>query len=148
MNKVILIGHLAKDPEMRHTPSGAAVCSFAIGVSKFTKEEGGKTADFFDVVCWEKKAEFVSKYFRKGSKIALSGRLQQRQWKDKETGANRYAVEIVADELEFADSKGNAEGGNSGGNYGGYAPAPAAALSYNEPSSFQELHDDDGELPF
>ncbi|GHU97158.1 hypothetical protein FACS1894208_12460 [Clostridia bacterium] len=100
---------------------------------------------------------FASKYLTKGKKIVLSGRLQQRQWKDKE-GNNRSSVEIIAEELEFAESK-SAEGGG-GGNYSQpysqpYAPpaqqlpTPAAApLSFNEPSSFHELNDDDGELPF
>ncbi|GHV34658.1 single-stranded DNA-binding protein [Clostridia bacterium] len=157
MNKVILMGRLTRDPELRHTPAGSSVASFGLAVDKYSKEAGARTADFFDVVCWEKRADFASKYLTKGKKIVLSGRLQQRQWKDKE-GNNRSSVEIIAEELEFAESK-NAEGG--GGSYqggGDYSrpyqapstlPAPAAApLSFNEPSSFHELSDDDGELPF
>ncbi|MCL1819734.1 MAG: single-stranded DNA-binding protein [Oscillospiraceae bacterium] len=144
MNKVILMGRLTRDPELRHIPSGAAVASFGLAVDKYSREENTRTADFFDIVCWEKRAEFASKWLRKGTKVCLSGRLQQRQWKDKE-GNNRSSVEIVVEEIEFAESKSAREGGDY--------PAPSApAQNYPkpaaEPSSFQELHDDDGELPF
>lgn len=152
MNKVILIGRLTRDPELRHTPSGAAVASFGLAVDKYSREDNARSADFFDIVCWEKKADFASKWLKKGTKVALSGRLQQRTWKDKE-GNNRSAVEIVVEEIEFAESKGASEGGSSygGGQYGGQSAAPAPAQyakALSEPSSFQELHDDDGELPF
>lgn len=148
MNKVILMGRLTRDPELRHIPSGAAVASFGLAVDKYSREDNSRSADFFDIVCWEKRAEFASKWLKKGTKVCLSGRLQQRQWKDKE-GNNRSAVEIVVEEIEFAESKASAEsGGYSSG--GGQPQMPASDYSRPaiEPSSFQELHDDDGELPF
>lgn len=148
MNKVILMGRLTRDPELRHIPSGAAVASFGLAVDKFSREDNSRSADFFDIVCWEKKAEFASKWLKKGTKVCLSGRLQQRQWKDKE-GNNRSAVEIVVEDIEFAESKASGEGGgySSGG---GQPQMPSSDYSRPaiEPSSFQELHDDDGELPF
>lgn len=148
MNKVILMGRLTRDPELRHTPSGAAVASFGLAVDKYSREENARSADFFDIVCWEKKAEFASKWLKKGTKVALSGRLQQRTWKDKE-GNNRSSVEVVVEEIEFAESKGASEGGSlPSPQYGGSMPAPSYSQPLSEPSSFQELHDDDGELPF
>ncbi|MCL2084048.1 MAG: single-stranded DNA-binding protein [Oscillospiraceae bacterium] len=155
MNKVILMGRLTRDPELRHTPSGSAVSSFGLAVDKYSKE-GGRQADFFDIVCWERRAEFASKWLKKGTKIVLSGRLQQRKWKDKD-GNDRVTVEVVAEELEFAESKSASESGGFGGSQpgaapyaaqaSGFAPTPAA-MPLTEPSSFQDLQDDDGELPF
>ncbi|GHV09895.1 single-stranded DNA-binding protein [Clostridia bacterium] len=151
MNKVILIGRLTRDPELRRTQSGMGVTSFGLAVDKYSKETG-RSADFFDIVCWDKRADFAVKYLRKGSKIALSGRLQQRQWTDKE-GGKRNSVEIVADEVEFADSKG----GDGGGGDSYERPAPSYQQpqivqspppSLDAPSSFHELTDDDGDLPF
>ena len=151
MNKVILMGRLTRDPELRHTPSGSAVASFGLAVDKYSKE-GGRQADFFDIVCWERRAEFASKWLKKGTKIALSGRLQQRRWKDKD-GNDRVTVEVIAEELEFAESKNASEGGGYSQPAAyqqpdpGFAPSPAA-MPLTEPSSFQDLQDDDGELPF
>ena len=146
MNKVILMGRLTRDPELRHIPSGAAVATFGLAVDKrASREENARSADFFDIVCWDKRAEFASKWLRKGTKVCLSGRLQQRQWQDKETGKNRTAVEIVVEDIEFAESKAASEGGRSEQQP---LSAPSANYSAAEPSSFQELHDDDGELPF
>jgi single-strand DNA-binding protein len=146
MNKVILMGRLTRDPEIRHTPSGSAVASFGLAVDKYSKENG-RQADFFDIVCWERRAEFASKWLKKGSAIALSGRLQQSRWKDKE-GGDRSRVEVVADELEFAGSKPAGEGGGYAQDYGYSQPPAAAAQPLTEPSGFRELQDDDGELPF
>jgi single-strand DNA-binding protein len=141
------MGRLTRDPELRHTPSGAAVTSFGLAVDKFSREESTRSADFFDLVCWERKAEFATKWLRKGTKVVLCGRLQQRSWKDKE-GNNRVSVEIVVEDIEFAESKATSS-------EGGYSPPPplqsggaSGGQAMSGPSSFQELHDDDGELPF
>jgi len=148
MNKVVLMGRLTRDPESRHTPGGTAVTQFGLAVDKYSKE-GGRQADFFEIVCWERRAEFAVKWLRKGTKIALAGRLQQRRWKDKE-GNDRSTVEVVAEELEFAESKAASEGGGYQQDFAPQSSPPAApaALPLNEPSGFQELQDDDGELPF
>jgi single-strand DNA-binding protein len=143
MNKVILMGRLTRDPELKHIPSGAAVAMFGLAVDRRSSRDEARSADFFEIVCWEKRAEFASKWLRKGTKICLCGRLQQRQWKDSETGKNRSAIDVVAEDIEFAESKAASDAG-------AMSPVPNSEYSKPsaEPSSFQELHDDDGELPF
>lgn len=145
LNKIILMGRLTRDPELRRTGSGTAVTSFALAVDRDFKGQGGeKETDFIDIVAWRNTAEFVSKYFTKGRMAVVEGRLQIREWKDKE-GNNRRSAEVVADNVYFGDS--NKDGGNrsGGGSYGsGYDN------SYQQPSGdFSEIPDDDaGELPF
>ena len=104
-NKVILIGNMVADPELKQTPSGISVCRFRLAVQrKFTKEEGQQTADFLEVVAWRQTAEFVSKYFKKGNPILVCGQIQSRNWEDS-NGVKRYSVEILADEVSFVASK-------------------------------------------
>lgn len=145
LNKIILMGRLTRDPELRRTGSGTAVTSFALAVDRDFKGAGGeKETDFIDVVAWRNAAEFVSKYFTKGRMAVVEGRLQIRDWKDK-GGNNRRSAEVVADNVYFGDS--NKDGGNrsGGGSYGG-----GYDNSYQQPSGdFSEIPDDDaGELPF
>ncbi len=100
--KVIIGGRLTADPELATTPSGVSVCSFAVAVNR----RGAKEAvDFFTIKAWRLTAEFVTRYFRKGSSICIVGSLQTRTWVDQKTGGSRYAVEIVADEAFFVDTK-------------------------------------------
>lgn len=100
MNKVILLGRMAKDPELRSTQSEKAVATFTVACDRiFAKGE----ADFINCVAWNKTAEFVNRYFKKGDRISLCGRIQVRSWED--NGQKRYATEVVADEVEFAQSK-------------------------------------------
>lgn len=104
-NKVILMGRLTKDPEMRTTPNGISVATFSIAVDRrFTRSGEQKQTDFFNIVAWRTTAEFVSKYFRKGQLVAVCGSLQNRSWDDNE-GKKRYATEVIADEVHFAESK-------------------------------------------
>ena len=173
LNHIVIMGRLTRDPELRRTGSGIAVASFSVAVDRdFGKNENGeKETDFIDCVAWRQTGEFVSKYFTKGSMIVVSGRLQIRNWNDKE-GNKRRSAEVVADNVYFGESKrsnegnaygGNAYGGNSYGgssygnqnNYGGYsAPAPAPSYGgYSAPaaapaSDFAMLEDDDAQLPF
>ena len=101
LNKIILMGRLTRDPELRRTGSGTAVTSFALAVDRDFKGQGGeKETDFIDVVAWRNTAEFVSKYFTKGRMAVVEGRLQIRDWKDKE-GNNRRSAEVVADNVYF-----------------------------------------------
>ena len=168
LNHITIMGRLTRDPELRRTGSGIAVASFTVAVDRdFGGRDGGeKETDFIDCVAWRSTGEFVSKYFTKGSMIVVSGRLQIRNWNDKD-GNKRRSAEVVADNVYFGESKrggdnssygGNTYGGNSYGNnnnYGGNsysAPAPSYG-GYSAPASapasdFAMLEDDDAQLPF
>ena len=166
LNHITIMGRLTRDPELRRTGSGIAVASFTLAVDRdFSPKDGGeRETDFIDCVAWRQTGEFVSKYFTKGRMAVVSGRLQIRNWNDKD-GNKRRSAEVVADNVYFGDSKrddqggsssygGNAYGGNSyGGGYG--APAPNAggfggssAPSGPSASDFAMLDDDDAQLPF
>lgn len=156
LNKIFLQGRLVADPELRHTTSGVPVASLRLAVDRDfkDKETGEKKADFINVVAWRSTAEFVSRYFSKGRMAVVEGRLQMRDYNDRE-GNRRIAAEVVADNIYFGDSKKDAQGGSYGGeSYGNYskaasAPAaPAYPVSPSDGNQFAELSDDDGELPF
>ena len=104
MNKVILMGRLTRNPELKQLASGTLVANFTLAVSRRFKSEGQPEADFIPIVAWGKTAEFVNNYFKKGQQVAVTGRIQVRQWDDKE-GKRRYLTEVVAEEVYFADSK-------------------------------------------
>ena len=104
MNKVILIGRLVKDPEMRYTQSGKGVCSFTLAVDRRFSKEGQQTADFIPIVAWNKLAEIVGDNLTKGRRISVEGRMQVRNY-DAQDGTKRYVTEVIADEVEFLDSK-------------------------------------------
>ena len=172
LNHITIMGRLVRDPELRRTGSGIAVASFRVAVDRdFVSKDGGeRKADFIDCVAWRQTGEFISKYFTKGRMIVVDGRLEMRDWTDKD-GNKRTSAEIVVANAYFGDSKrdsdsgssyggntygGNAYGGNSygGSNYG--APAAPAAPSYGgysvpasaPASDFAMLDDDDAQLPF
>ena len=156
LNKAILMGRLARDPELRYTQSNIPVASFTLAVDRGysrNNDSGQQTADFINIVAWRNTAEFVSKWFRKGQLVAVSGRIQARNWKDRD-GNNRTTYEVVADECFFAESK--RDGSAAGAPMGGTSPvgnsdfisaqndfAPAAVSS-----DFEELIGEDTELPF
>lgn len=105
MNKVVLMGRLTRDPEVRYTQNNnTCVCSFSLAVNRRFKQEGQAEADFINIVAWAKTAEFVSKYFAKGQQVAVIGRIQTRNYDDKD-GKKIYVTEVVAEEVYFADSK-------------------------------------------
>ena len=110
LNKIILMGRLTRDPELRHTQAGAAVASFTLAVDRDFKDKqsGAKATDFIDVVVWRQIAEFVSRYFTKGRMAVVEGRLQMRDWTDKD-GNKRRSAEVVAENVYFGDSKREAE---------------------------------------
>jgi len=108
MNKIEIIGRLVKDPELRTTASGTPVTSFTLAVNRKFSKDGDKQADFFNIVAWQKSAEFAYKYFKKGQQIAVVGRLENRSWEDKE-GQKRISTEIIAEDFDFADSKKEAD---------------------------------------
>ena len=146
MNKIVLIGNLTHDPETRSTPNGVTVCSFTIAVNRrFASQGGEKQTDFINVVAWRQTAEFVSRYFHKGSMIAVRGSIQQRNYEDK-NGNKRTAFEIVAEEVSFCGSK--AETGT--GARQNEQPArvqPAASFATGGADDFEEIPISD-DLPF
>lgn len=119
-SKAIIAGNVTRDPEMRTTPSGSQVCSFAIAVNRSYKDSSGAQQDqvsYLDCVAWGKSAEIISQYIKKGSQLLVSGRLEQRSWEDKNSGQRRSRTEIVVEDFSFIG--GNNNGGNGGGSYGG-----------------------------
>ena len=104
LNKIVLMGRLTRDPELRKTQSDTPVCSFSLAVDRDYKRDGDKETDFIDVVAWRSTAEFVSRYFAKGRMAVVEGRLQIRDWTDKE-GGKRRSAEVIADNVYFGDSK-------------------------------------------
>ena len=107
LNKVVLGGRLTADVELKQTPSGVSVCSFTLAINRRrTSNDEQQTADFINCVAWRGTAEFISKYFKKGSSICVCGAIQTRSWND-EKGQKRYATEVVVDEAMFVDSKGD-----------------------------------------
>ncbi len=164
MNKVILGGRLTAEPELKQTPSGVMVLSFSIAVNRrfASRSEDGQNAqtqaDFINCVAWRDRAEFISRYFHKGSSICIVGQIQTRSWTDQQ-GAKRYATEVVVDESYFVDSKGDNQGYQQGSQ--GYMPSTygTPAPQYSTPvgqapttqsgsaPQFEVLEGDD-ELPF
>ena len=142
LNRIILMGRLTRDPELRHTQTGTPVASFSLAVDRDFKDKttGEKSTDFIDIVAWRQTAEFVSRFFTKGRMAVVEGRLQLRDWTDRD-GNKRRTAEVIA------------PSGGFGAPAGGYAPPPAAPSGgYSAPmgggDQFAELSDDDGELPF
>ena len=116
LNKAILMGRLTRDPELRHTQSNMAVCSFSLAIDRGRKDQNGeRQTDFIDCVAWRQTGEFVSKYFQKGSMAAVTGRLQIRDWQDKE-GNKRRSAEVVVDNVYFGESKGGNRSNSSAPN--------------------------------
>lgn len=157
LNHITIMGRLTRDPELRYTQSQTPVASFTLAVDRdYGGRDGGeKQTDFIDCVAWRQTAEFVSKYFQKGSMAVVSGRLQIRDWTDRE-GGKRRSAEVVVDNIYFGESRRRDSGdsGSYGGNYGS-SNSGGESRSYNAGNSsahsaspFAELDDGDGELPF
>ena len=171
LNHVVLMGRLTRDPEVRHTQSGLPVASFTLAVDRDYGQKGAeKQTDFINIVAWRATADFVGKYFTKGQLVAVSGRIQVRDWTD-QNGGKRYATEVVADNVYFAESRRD-RAPQSGDQYGqapyssnqnqyqpqsqpyGGAASPFESpqyQAYTSPvatSDFAELDDDDSDLPF
>ncbi len=148
LNKVILGGRLTADPELRKTPQDVSVTTFTIAVNRAygRSADGQATADFINVVAWRQTAEFITRYFHKGSSICVTGSLQVRTWTDN-NNQKRYATEVVVDEAHFVDSKNeNTRSGQYGSAESYSAPAFSAPVE-NQASKFEELSSDD-DLPF
>ncbi len=152
LNKVILAGRLTADPELKQTTSNVSVLRFTLAVNRrFSRNANGEQneqqTDFISMVAWRQTAEFISKYFRKGSALCVTGSIQTRRWQDQQ-GQTRYGTDVVVDEAMFVDSR------NESGNAQGYVPeaynnaaAPAFSSSQGATPNFEELNTDD-DLPF
>ena len=138
LNKVILGGRLTSDVELKSTQSGVSVCSFSLAVNRKYSKEGEQATDFINCQAWRNTAEFISKYFKKGSSLCVIGSIQVRNWTD-QNGQKRYSTEVVVDEALFVDSKNDAQGAPQ--NYG-YTPD-----AYKVEPHYEEISADD-DLPF
>jgi single-strand DNA-binding protein len=139
INRVVLVGNLTRDPELRHTPSGTAVCSLRVAVNTRRRDESGQWADkpnYFDVTVWGQQGENCAQYLSKGRPVAIDGRLEWREWETQD-GGKRQAVDIVADNVQFLGGRGEGEAG------GTYVPAGAAQSA---DADFGPAADDD--IPF
>ena len=143
LNRIVIMGRLTRDPELRRTQNGTAVTSFSVAVDRDFKsrESGEKATDFIDVVAWRQTAEFVCQYFTKGRMAVVEGRLQIRDWKDKD-GNNRRSAEVVADDVQFAEPRRDGQQQRGDG-----MAAQPPAFTAGSPSDFEEMTGDD-ELPF
>ena len=148
LNHITIMGRLTRDPELRYTQSQTPVASFTLAVDRdFGGRDGGeKQTDFIDCVAWRQTAEFVSKYFQKGSMAVVSGRLQIRDWTDRD-GGKRRSAEVIAENVYFGDSKrdGGADSYGSAPAYGAPVSRTSAPMGR---SDFAEIGEEDGELPF
>lgn len=144
INRVVLVGNLTRDPEMKHLPSGTALCSLRIAVNTRRKDESGQWTDkpnYFDVSVWGAQGESCAQYLAKGRPVAIDGRLEWREWEATDGSGKRQAVEIVADNVQFLGSRGDGDGGGGGGSF---VPAGAQqSASADFPSS-----PTDDDIPF
>ncbi len=141
LNKVILMGRFTRDPELRSTPQGISTCAFSIAVDRnFVRQGEERKADFINCVAWRQTAEFISKYFKKGSMVALEGSIQTRSWDDAD-GKKRYATEVIVNQVYFAESKRDSQSDPIGSD--AYASADFGSL----PDPISPMGTDD-DLPF
>lgn len=139
-NKVIIVGNISSEVELKQTQNGTSVCSFNVAVNRFSKDTNEPKVDFFTVVAWQTKAEFVSRYFSKGKPILVCGRLENRAWTDK-NGSKRISTEIIAEEVSFVGNNESTESKSQ--------PQPYVPSAYQTSASpqFEEVPND-GSLPF
>ena len=145
VNKVILLGNLGKDPEVKYTPSGAPVAKLTLATNERYKDKGGEWQDrteWHNVVLWQRLAEIAGEYLKKGSKVYIEGRLQTRSWDDKQTNQKRYMTEIVASDLVLLGGRGEAgdQGSSRGGNnFDQRTPEPEPAAVGSTPISDEDI---------
>ena len=150
LNKVVLAGHLTATPELRQTPNGVSVTSFSIAINRrFSRssdgtQSAGANVDFISCVAWRNTADFITRYFKKGSAICISGSIQTRSWTDQQ-GAKRYATEVLADEAYFVDSNG--QGGTGFVGQDSYESVPQFASAPVAEAQFEDMSSED-DLPF
>ncbi|HEY9104642.1 single-stranded DNA-binding protein [Chitinimonas sp.] len=167
LNKVLLIGNLGRDPEMRYMPDGSAICNFSIATTETWKDKNSgqkqEKTEWHNITMYRRLAEIAGQYLKKGSSVYIEGRLQTRKWQDKNTGQDRYTTEIIADEMKMLGGRSGSMGGGEydqtppsygdsapaarGGNQGGSAPAGGGQQrpAPQKPQSFDDFEDD---IPF
>lgn len=160
LNKVMLIGNLGRDPEVRSTPSGQAVASFTLATTRRWRDKNGQKqeqTEWHNIVVWGKQAEIAGQYLTKGKQVYIEGRLQTRSWDDRQTGEKKYRTEIVADNFQMLGQRGgDFEGGQGGGrgDYGGASssysspPSPSSGPSYDEGDYGGGGGPEDDDIPF
>ena len=162
LNKVILIGNLGRDPEVRYMPNGEAVCNFSIATTDTWKDKQGQKqerTEWHNIVMYRRLAEIAGEYLRKGSSVYLEGRIQTRKWQDKNTGQDRYTTEIIADQMQMLGSRSGGGAPMGGESHGGYddfnqehvpqAPrAPQQSTSQNKPAPAKSFDDFEDDIPF
>ncbi len=158
LNKVLLIGNLGRDPESRYLPSGGAVCNFSIATTERYKDKSGQQqekTEWHNIVMYNKLAEIAGQYLKKGSSVYVEGRLQTRKWQDKNTGADRYTTEIVADQMQMLGGRGGGMGGGSqdeGDSYQGGAsesrPARKPQAKTQAQAATADSPEFDDDIPF
>jgi single-strand DNA-binding protein len=156
INKVILVGRLGKDPEIRSTPQGSTVAKFTVATDeKFTDREGNKQerTEWHNIAAWGKLGEICGQYLRKGKLVYIEGSIRTDSWDDKESGQKKYRTEIIAHTMKMLDRRGDAGGGGGGGGYerssssGGYGQSQSRGGG-SRPSSAPDMIEDDEEVPF
>ena len=151
LNKVVLAGRITADPELKQTPAGVSVLRFTLAVNRrFSRnnEQGEQQTDFITMVAWRQTAEFISKYFKKGSAICVTGSIQTRTWQDQQ-GQKRYATDVVVDDAMFVDARNESGNGGAQGSYvpDAYNATPSYSSNAGSAPNFEELNTDD-DLPF
>jgi single-strand DNA-binding protein len=148
INKVILVGRLGKDPEVRSTPSGTSVAKFSLATDeRFTDKSGEKQdrTEWHNIVAWGKLGEICGQYLRKGKLVYIEGSIRTDSWDDKESGQKKYRTEIVARDMKMLDRRGDDEGGGGGGSYGGASRGSSSSRGGSAPAP--DMGDDE-EVPF
>ncbi len=151
INRVVMTGNLTRDPELRSTPSGTSVCSLRLACNTRRKDASGEWADkpnYFDITVWGAQGENCAQYLSKGRPVAVDGRLEWREWEDKETGAKRQATDIIADSVQFLGSRDSAENGatSGGGQFKPQSDVPADTADFDKAPAGAGTSDDD--IPF
>lgn len=150
-NKVILMGNLTRDPEVRTTPSGQTVANFSIAVTRSWRGQDGQQQDqtsFINCVAWGKAGEIIAQYVQKGSPLLVSGRLDQRSWEDKETGGKRSTMEVVVEDFNFVGGGGNRGDGDFGGSPSSHSSSAASKKAEPEVEDIDDKPIDLSEIPF
>ena len=154
VNKVILLGNLCKDPEIKYTPSGTAVAKFSLATNEGYKDKSGQwqeRTEWHNIVAWQRLAEIIGEYVKKGSKVYIEGRLQTSSWDDKETGQKKYKTEIIANELVLLGGRGEGESEGGSRGYSRGASAGGANFDQSQPPHDESAHAtqiQDEDIPF
>lgn len=139
VNKVIIVGNLGRDPEVRYSPDGAAICNISVATTSTWKDKGTgerrEETEWHRITFYNRLAEIAGEYLRKGRSVYIEGRLKTRKWQDKDTGADRYSTEVIADSMQMLGGRDQDDGASGGGSQGSRQPAPASNRPANAPAA-------------